>query len=77
MHIPAQNQVGLPMENQEARLKCDGVMDLPSSIDVRPMEERKENAYAQMDCCVVAKEADDRVTNSCDKVSGRRLMVGS
>ena len=58
LYIPAENQVGLPMENQGARLKCGGVKDLPSSIDVRPMEESKENAYAQMDRCVAAKQAD-------------------
>lgn len=48
------------MESQEARLKCDGGLNLPSSIDAHLMEESKENAYAQMIVCDVAIEADDR-----------------
>jgi len=51
LYVSAQNQVVLSMGNQKARLKCDGEMSLPSSIDVRLMEESKENAYAQMDDC--------------------------
>lgn len=33
----------------------EGRFNIPSSIDIRPMEERGTNAYAQMDRCATAE----------------------
>ena len=48
MMFSAHYQYGAFMGGERVRTKR-GVVVLPSSIDVRPMEERGENAYAQME----------------------------
>lgn len=39
----------------------EGRVDIPSSIDVRPIEERGKNAYAQMDAAVQTEIAQSRM----------------
>lgn len=53
---PPKTRSSTPWKIQEAGLKCDGIILLPSSIDVRLMEEKKENAYAQMGEHVIEKK---------------------